>query len=572
MDSDNRDRAHTGPVASRRAVLKSVASGVALGVLWDSPVHAGPDVLADSAADVVNVRDHGAVGDGTVDDTAAIRAAVSAAFDPSTNLRNRVYFPAGTYLISDRIELDYGIVIEGAGPVASIVKMNPSILSDMFVGSGGFPVSIGFRNIGLDGGFSWFNSKLQVPAASGSLTLSGTHAAGVFNQSIRVTSLTVEVGRGDVLRTPGQPATFSTEGVPRPIGFSGGLYTPIWAPASSITSSSTRFSVFKVGNLVSNIGRLVVDNCALVGAKRHCISLPASGEIRITRSKIGVSQGCGVFSDGAGDGAILNCWFIETGGANLYTYNATDFRFSNCLIEGGAVANVYADWSQVKIANCDLWGGRAGNIVAHQSGWVRGIDLQLRDPGLGGVFGAIGSTSWARPAARPAVDCQFSDGNVGAVLTNVALASAADNLGAFSPQSIVRISNGSRSSLAQIEFQNGITFVAQPIEDAGTATFIRGCRGYRPAPCVVDTSAGANAVVVNNLGVRASLVIKTTSARIDSVKMGSGAGALEVFNGGDSGSEPWQRQYTTPLVAPGSTVTISTQATETGLTTVWFAG
>ena len=558
-------------LTSRRTAIKSVATGVALGVLWDSPVHGAADPLPAPTAGVVNVRDYGAVGDGVIDDTSAIRAAVAAAFDPACSGRNRVYFPAGTYLVSEQIALDYGIVIEGAGPAASVVKMNPSVLSDMFVGSGGFPVSIELRHIGLDGGYSWVNSKLEVPAASGSLGLSGKYTAGVFYQPIQVASLTIPVARGDVLRTAGQPVTFSTEGVPKPVGFSGPLYTPLWAPASTLSATTTQFSVFKVGNLVSNIGRLVVDNCAFVGAKRHCISLPASGEVRITRCKIGASQGCGVFSDGAGDGTILNCWFIETGGANVYTYNATDFRFSNCLIEGGAVANVYSDWSQVKIASCDLWGGRAGNIVAHQSGWVRASDLQVRDPGMGGVSGAIGSSSWARPSARPAVDCQFSDVNVGAVLTGVVLASAADNLGAFSPRSIVRISNGSRSNLAQIDFQSGIAFVAAPIEDAGTATSTRGCRGHRPASRNVGTLAGPNAVVVNQQGVSAVLVIKTTSARIGSVKMGSGVGALEVFNGGISGMEQWQRQYTTPPVAPGGAVTVSTQATETGLTTVWFA-
>jgi hypothetical protein len=316
---------------------------------------------------------------------------------------------------------------------------------------------------------------------------------------------------------------------------------------------------------------LIVDNCWLTGEKRHCIALPPSGEIRISRCKIGVSQGCGVFSDGAGDGTIVNCWFVETGGANIYTFNATDFRFSHCLIEGGAVANVYSDWGQVKISSSDLWGGRAGNIVARQSGWIRGIDLQLRDPGTGGVAGALGSTSFARPSARPAVDCHFADAKAGAVFTGVALTSASDNLGAFSPRSVVKIVSGSRSNLAQIEHANGITFAGSPIDDAGIATSIRSCRGHRPQPVGVGVPPGPNAVVVNSMGVPASLVVRTTSARILSVRMGSGRNAVEVFNGGSSGTEYWQRQYTTPPVAAGAAVTISTEPSETGLTARWFS-
>jgi hypothetical protein len=559
-------------VTSRRTALKSVAVGAALSALWKSPAAAAPTPDEGASLGAVNVRAFGAVGDGVIDDTNAIRAAVNAAFDAASASRNRVYFPAGTYLISGQINLDYGIVIEGAGPAASTVKMDPSILSDMFVGAGGFPVATEFRNIGLDGGFSWFNSKLDVPEASGTAVLSGRHRAGVFYDQMELGSLTVPIRRGDVLRMAGQPATFSADGVPKKVGFSGPVFTPLWAPVAPAPAPSSRWSIFGVGDIVSNLGRLIIDNCWLTGSKRHCISLPASGEIRISRCKIGVSQGCGVFSDGAGDGAIVNCWFVETGGANVYTYNATDFRLAQCLIEGGGVANVYSDWGQVKINSSDLWGGRAGNIIARQSGWIRCADLQLRDPGTGGVAGALGSTGWTRPAARPAVDCHFAEATVGAVITGVALASASDNLGAFSPRSVVRISNGSRSNLAQVEFQNGITFEKAPIEDAGIATSIQGCRGHRPAHVTVSTVPGPNVILANPLGAPAALVVKTTARRIVSIKMGSGAGAVEVFSGGSEGTDTWQRQYTTPPVAPGASVTVSTDASETGLSTVWFAG
>jgi hypothetical protein len=335
--------------------------------------------------------------------------------------------------------------------------------------------------------------------------------------------------------------------------------------------ASTKWAVFSSGDLISNIGRLIVDNCCLIGAKRHCISLPGSGEIRITRSKIGMSQGCGVFSDSAGDGAIANCWFIETGGANIYSYNAYDFRFAHCLIEGGAVANLYSDWGQVKIASCDLWGGRAGNIVAHHSGWVRGMDLQIRDPGCGGAAPTMGSTGYGRPTARPAIDCDFSHADAGAILTAVALASASDTVGGYSPHSIVRISNGSRSNLAQIEYADGITFVNRPIDDAGLGTATRSCRGHVRAPTSVRTASGADAVIVNQSGTTAVLVIRTATARIISVKVGSGLGAIKVFDGGSSGTESWQCQYTTPPIPPNGAVTVSTEASEAGLSTTWFS-
>jgi len=54
---------------------------------------------------VVNVKDHGAVGDGVADDTEAIRAAVVAAIDVSRYRANPfVYLPKGTYRVTGPIE------------------------------------------------------------------------------------------------------------------------------------------------------------------------------------------------------------------------------------------------------------------------------------------------------------------------------------------------------------------------------------------------------------------------------------------------------------------------------------
>lgn len=69
-----------------------------------------PRMLKDRFADVVNVRDFGAVGDGVHDDTAAIQAAIVFANG------KLVYIPAGVYKATDRIvvyESCSGIVGEG---------------------------------------------------------------------------------------------------------------------------------------------------------------------------------------------------------------------------------------------------------------------------------------------------------------------------------------------------------------------------------------------------------------------------------------------------------------------------
>jgi hypothetical protein len=58
-----------------------------------------PTIVFPDWANVIDVqRDHGAVGDGTTEDTAAIQAAIDAAAGDQI-----VYFPAGTYLVSDQL-------------------------------------------------------------------------------------------------------------------------------------------------------------------------------------------------------------------------------------------------------------------------------------------------------------------------------------------------------------------------------------------------------------------------------------------------------------------------------------
>jgi hypothetical protein len=91
--------------------------------------------LVDRWTDVVNIRDFGAVGNNTHDDTDAIQAAFDYAFTASgtphgianAHLNKPVYLPAGRYVVTDPLIINnlYGGHIFGAGQVASIVYNGP---------------------------------------------------------------------------------------------------------------------------------------------------------------------------------------------------------------------------------------------------------------------------------------------------------------------------------------------------------------------------------------------------------------------------------------------------------------
>lgn len=99
-------------------------------------------LLADRFAEVYNVKDYGAVGDGVTDDTAAIQAAIDAA-EASDN-RGILYFPPGDYICTSEINIQASnIHIQGSGAFLSGIEFNVSGTNGLYVGEktigGSFP-------------------------------------------------------------------------------------------------------------------------------------------------------------------------------------------------------------------------------------------------------------------------------------------------------------------------------------------------------------------------------------------------------------------------------------------------
>jgi len=83
--------------------------------------------VLDKLRDVVSVKDFGAVGDGTADDTAAIQAAITYAASTVNGAAGKeVLLPTGTYLISSRITLPNRVGLRGANGRGTVIKPHSS--------------------------------------------------------------------------------------------------------------------------------------------------------------------------------------------------------------------------------------------------------------------------------------------------------------------------------------------------------------------------------------------------------------------------------------------------------------
>lgn len=92
-------------------------------------VNNGYTLLATGPSAQVSVRDHGAVGNGTADDTTAVRDAIDAV--PAQG--GAVYFPPGTYKLTDSVALRSNLALFGDGDGATVLHQSATG-EDLFAG------------------------------------------------------------------------------------------------------------------------------------------------------------------------------------------------------------------------------------------------------------------------------------------------------------------------------------------------------------------------------------------------------------------------------------------------------
>lgn len=182
--------------------------------------------LPDRFADVVNVKDFGAKGDGVTDDTTSIQAAIDFASSRGGDI---VYFPAGTYIQNDSLVIRNGVRLVGAGDWITTIKKASGMNKDAIISenfdtlkdlddqqtSPLFPRDMGIVGMTLQG--QYLSGDVTVPGNSyintdgGGIKIIGSRctlsctvlnqagvgvflqARGIFNQSDKIQNSTVRL-------------------------------------------------------------------------------------------------------------------------------------------------------------------------------------------------------------------------------------------------------------------------------------------------------------------------------------------------------------------------------------------
>lgn len=115
--------------------------------------------LAARFAETINVKDFGAVGDGTTDDAAAIDAAFTAANAAAGSI---VFFPAGTYRRTTAFSIPAYTTVKGEGSQST--KILRAFVGDFVTSFGAYAV---LDDIQIDGGSTGAGRGVLIPSGQG---------------------------------------------------------------------------------------------------------------------------------------------------------------------------------------------------------------------------------------------------------------------------------------------------------------------------------------------------------------------------------------------------------------------
>ena len=315
----------------------------------------------------VNVKDFGAAGDGTTDDTAAIQAAINSI------TAGTVIFPAGTYRTTANITLKSNVNIIGYGAKLTYITSWAN-LGSFFSTSGAIKNNISISGITFQGNGTWKATPFANPYGGGNSVGFTNNHVGIFadtnSYNIRInncifTGLGVGVVLGHCNQCDISNNTFTTIGKIA-------IY-PNYCSYITINSNIIREVL---GNL-NSAGDTIVANSKFADG----ISIFASTQVTVSNNVIENCIRIGVVLEG--DAVTLNSGIAITGNAikNLNSCRGTEYNAAiwsentksdyTCLVTGNTLNNTGANAG----ANYSI--GIQGSYLTMTGNFIRGFGIGI---------------------------------------------------------------------------------------------------------------------------------------------------------------------------------------------------
>ena len=317
------------------------------------------------ALPIPSVKDYGAVGDGTHDDTTAIQQAISGVLANST-----ILFPAGTYLVSSTIALNRCLTLQMEMGATLLLKAasNASVLS---VSASGAVVTGGTINGNRTNQTTGYPAGITVTASN--VTLSGVTINDSLGYGIHASAVHDLTITNCTITNSGYIGIFVEAG------------TPVSLDRIRVTGCKIDRSMIAIGNLVE--GGLKI---------RGTGSVPMTNSI-LSRNEIALPVG-----DGPSASICIEAWYAPgVVISNNHLYGGS-MGVSLARVEDAIVSNNYITTSYecgIELAS-SLQASVTGNTITGEGVLSVGILLD--------VAGGVGDSSYATIVSNTIRTCTSS--------------------------------------------------------------------------------------------------------------------------------------------------------------------
>ena len=262
--------------------------------------------LANRFADVVNVKDFGAVGNGVADDTAAIQAAVNSITSSGT-----VVFPSGNYYITN-----------------AITVTNKSI---SFIGASSASTKITLFNLSSSGAFVFTSNNNETAfSVSGFTFLAKSNNAGIaisstFTVSSNVDYRTLNVNDVQIRYIVGQG--YWTGGILNS-GSKWSTLSKCYVQGPDVSSTAFGFKIVGTDNVEHRI-----TDCSILGASKGLeIGDSVEGVYIVNYSSVACQYGIYAFTPTGEPLISITNFHIDSTICGLFLKNTFQGKYSNGLI------------------------------------------------------------------------------------------------------------------------------------------------------------------------------------------------------------------------------------------------